>query len=392
MKVPRSGLSAKATIKAARIFTRRTLLKRAIAVAAGAVGGGGPWVVKNAFSSSGELRIMMWSDFLPDSVSRAFTDATGIILKQTLYGSDDELFHRIKAFKGQGFDLISPLSRRMGYWRAHGLLQPWDMEKVPVDSIDLQMFDKALSAGMWNGDVHLLPFVWGAEGLAWRTDKWFGNADELTYGDLWTPEMKGKIMGSPISMLLTLGLYLDRIGQVPSNRMLDCYRDEDSMRRVWDKIIGFAVEHRSWVKMFWEDAESQISGFKHNGVVLGQTWNGPMKRLADKGEPIVFKAPMEGALGWLTGLSIPVGARNISQAYEFLKYQYSPKNGARLAKATGYASSAAGAARFQHDKTKKKAAVEAYPDSAVDKLWWWPVEEPWYAAAQAEYGDRFVAA
>ncbi|OHC74000.1 MAG: hypothetical protein A3G18_10720 [Rhodospirillales bacterium RIFCSPLOWO2_12_FULL_58_28] len=390
MKVSGHRLSTKATVRAARTFTRRTLLKGA--VAAGAIAGVGPWIVRDAFSSSGELKIMMWSDFLPDSVSGAFTKATGINIKQTLYGSDEELFHRIKAFKGHGFDLISPLSRRMGYWRTHGLLQPWDMEKVPVDRIDLRMFDMALSAGMWGGKVHLLPFVWGTEGLAWRTDKWSRDAKDLTYGDLWTPEMKGKIMGSPIPMLLALGLYLDRVDKVPSNRMLDCYKDEDSMRRIWDEIIGFAVKRKSWVKMFWEDAESQINGFKNNGVVLGQTWNGPPTRLAGKGDPIAFMAPMEGALGWLAGLSIPVGAGNIDQAYEFLKFQYSPRNGARLADMTGYSSCAAGAATFQGDKKKKKKAVEAYPGSAMEKLWWWPVEEPWHTAAHAEYGDRFVNA
>ena len=32
--------------------------------------------------------------------------------------------------------------------------------------------------------------------------------------------MKGKIQGRPHSMMLTIGLYLDRTGKLPSNRMV----------------------------------------------------------------------------------------------------------------------------------------------------------------------------
>ncbi|MCH7956161.1 MAG: hypothetical protein IIB63_01270, partial [Proteobacteria bacterium] len=45
---------------------RRTVLKGA---AAGAILGMGPWIVKDAFSSSGELNILMWSDALVKSVA-----------------------------------------------------------------------------------------------------------------------------------------------------------------------------------------------------------------------------------------------------------------------------------------------------------------------------------
>ena len=51
-------LGAEKTVRAARSLTRRTLLKTT--AAAGAVMASGPWLVKNAFSSSGEINILMW--------------------------------------------------------------------------------------------------------------------------------------------------------------------------------------------------------------------------------------------------------------------------------------------------------------------------------------------
>ncbi|HEB79068.1 MAG TPA: extracellular solute-binding protein, partial [Rhodospirillales bacterium] len=197
MKTSKIKLSSKATLKAAKTFTRRTLLKSAVAAASAAAMG--PWIVRDAFSSSGNLKIMMWSDYLPDSISQAFKDATGIHLSQSLYGSDEELLHRVKAFKGRGFDLICPTASHMAHWRALSLLQPWDMKRAPLDRMDQGMLEASLKAGTWGGKAHHLPFVWGTEGLAWRTDKWFREPADLTYGDLWSPQLKGKIMGAPNS-------------------------------------------------------------------------------------------------------------------------------------------------------------------------------------------------
>ena len=61
---------------AARRFTRRTLLKGT--AAAGAVAAMGPWIVREARSSSGELNILVWSDEVPDPLIPNFTKKTGI--------------------------------------------------------------------------------------------------------------------------------------------------------------------------------------------------------------------------------------------------------------------------------------------------------------------------
>src|SRR3546814_13860067 len=86
--------------------------------------------------------------------------------------------------------------------------------------------------------------------------------------------MKGKVMGRPHSMMAGIGLYLDASGQIPSNRMLDAYKDEENMRRIWEGITKFAIEHKPWIKQFWNDADGQLNGFMQNDVVLGQTWAG----------------------------------------------------------------------------------------------------------------------
>lgn len=57
-----------------------------------------------------------------------------------------------------------------------------------------------------------------------------------------------------------LGLWLDRIGQLPSNRMLDAYDNEDSMRTIYDAILKFAIERTDWISRFWDSAAEAASG------------------------------------------------------------------------------------------------------------------------------------
>ena len=34
----------------------------------------------------------------------------------------------------------------------------------------------------------------------------------------------------------------------------------------------------------------------------------------------------------------------------------------------------------------------AYPGDALDKLWWWPVQESWFVAKRNGYQDQFLSA
>ena len=76
------------TAQAAKQFTRRTALKAATATAS--VAAMGPWTVRDAFSSSGEINILMWSDYLPERFIADFAKSTGIKINYTGIGSNED--------------------------------------------------------------------------------------------------------------------------------------------------------------------------------------------------------------------------------------------------------------------------------------------------------------
>ncbi len=378
------------TLRAARAFSRRTLLKSAAAL--GAASSLAPLTIgSEARAARTELKIMTWPGYVPDALRKKFKEETGFRLKTTYFGTNEELLTTIKRTGGLGYDLITPTLNRSPQWAPLNLLKPWDMERVPADMIAPGLLQGSLDAWTWDSKVYHLPYLWGTEAMAWRNDQWSRDYENLSYGDLWLPEMQGKVQGRSHSMLTGIGLYLDRIGQVPSDRMRDAYKDEETMRRIWIEITRFAIEHKPWIRQFWNDEQSQMAGFTENGVVIGQSWDGPMLELKKRGEPVSYMAPQEGAFAWLDGLSIPFGAQNPDAAYEFLKIAYMPEMGGMLTNETGYNAVAVGA-ETHFDDDARAAFQEAYPDDALEKLWWWPAEPEWYAAARAEFRDLFLSA
>lgn len=373
-------------------ISRRRVLKTGLKTALGGAGlAMGPWIVRDAFSSSGSLNILMLSDYLPTHVTKRFTKKTGIKINLDSFGSNEELKVRLKSTRGRGFDLVSPPGQSALQWRALGLLQPIDLLRVPLARLIPEHLRVSTENWTWDGGLYHLPYLWGTEGLAWRTDRWSPDADGPSYGDFWRPEMKGAIMGRAHSMMLGIGIWMDATGKFSSNRMHDAYKDEDGARRVWSKIMKFATEHRAWIKVFWDDAAEQRSGFLQNNVTLGQTLDGQPFEMRKEGQPIAFRAPKEGALGWIDGLSIPQGASNIEQIYAFLDYIYQPAVAASISAEIGHSPVVVGAVE-RLPKEVQAAMSAAYPGDALERLWWWPPEPLWYTDIRNEYRDRFIAA
>ncbi|NNF78728.1 MAG: extracellular solute-binding protein [Rhizobiales bacterium] len=371
-------------------ISRRTLLTSASAAAVSSLAA--PALVSDALSSSGELNILMWSDYLPQSFVKAFTDKTGIKLNHTAIGSNEAIVEKMRASGGAGFDIASPTNHRNLQWAELGLLQPIDMARVPIDNVTPSMA-KIGSTG-WNfGDKgpHWLPFLWGTEGIAWRTDNWTPQEGVPSYGDIWAEETAGKTMGRPQSMLLGAGLYLETTGVLQPGEVWSAYESEDKMRPVWEKITEWCIARKPAIKLFWNDADSQKKALLDGDVVVGQTWDGPPLALKNAGNPVMYRAPKEGALAWVDGLAISAGAKNIDQIYAFIDFAYTPEPAGRAVQIHGYNSPVVGADKFAGASYIKNFG-EAYPGDALGNLNTWPAEPPWYAALRAEFVARFTAA
>ncbi|WP_321471581.1 substrate-binding domain-containing protein [Halarcobacter sp.] len=373
-------------------MNRRNFLKKGLGLGGAALVA--PAIVSNTMASSMELNLYAWSDYISEDMIKAFEKETGIKVNLTTYGSNDEVLNKLRASKGKGFDIVMPSVTYGQQWYKHRLLQPLDLTKLDVAGCEKSMWDSSASfGGEFRGKRYIVPFNWGTEAITVNTEKIDAKANEVSYGDLWKDNLDSKVTVRAHSSLIGVGLYLDRIGKVKSNRMFDTYKDEQTMRDIYSKITDYMIEHKNNIRQFWSNAQETTNAFMQNGCVIGQTWDGPaMRMMSETNGKIKFMAPKEGAITWMDGMAIPKGAKNVSAAYAWINWYYNGgKSGAMHANASGYNSCAAGASKYLSAQAKTNFE-EAYPGDAIKNLWWYPEEPTWFVTVRNEFRDKLLAA
>ncbi len=384
--------------------TRRKVIKGAAAGSAAAAVG--PWIISSeVLAAAGEVNVLMWSEYLTAGFFKAFEENTGIKINFTGIGSNEEIINKMKASKGRGIDICSPTNMRSPQWAELGLLQPWDYGKIAnvknVNPAMLRVGDEE-----WNfaeKGPHWLPMIWGTEGVAWRTDQWAPpRANGIpSYGDIWQDDVKGKTMMRVHSGMLGAGLYLETIGKLEPGAMKKGYDGEADMRKIWQVVLDFCVANKAQVKLFWNDADSQTNGFLNDGVVVGQTWDGPPISMMNNNDPVQYRAPLEGSLAWVDGMALSHKAADLDAIYEFVNYCFQPEVGGRSidggkddlwgGKGHNYNSAVLGADKFASDGYAS-VFTSVYPGNSLANLWPWPKEPQWYADVRTEFVNKFQAA
>lgn len=375
------------TLKAAKV-SRRSVLKGAAAT--GAAAAIGPWYIPNAFAAP-VVNVLMWGEYLPDSVVADFKAKTGITVNHTKIGDNGEIISKMKAGGGAGYDLASPTNMRALQWENLGVLAPFDMNRINTSAVNPGML--AVGERDWNfggNGSHWVPQLWGTESISWRTDKW--TPDGLpSFGDIWEPNpgIDGAfMMGRTYSMMTGCGIWMHHQGKMD---FWSSYNDEDTMRKNWETITDFCISKKGNLVKFWSGADPQKQGFTSDGVVVGQTWDGPIAAMMKAGEPVAYQTTDEGALAWIDGITLSAKAENIDEAYELINYSFTPEVGGQTINEIGYNSAVNGASDFYSPETKALAKA-IYPGDTSTKLNPWPPEPPWFADARAEYANKFETA
>lgn len=364
-------------------ITRRSALQMsAAAVAAPAV-----LRAHDALASSGSVKVFAWQDYVQPNIAEKFESDTGIQLELTTFGSNDEAESTVRANGGKGFDVVFPsITNSTNYIDEDGesFFMEVPAEVASTNVIPSFLRDSATLGGQFKGKQILLPFDWGTEGITLDRSTLEIADGELSFGDLWRDEAKGKAAFRQKSVIMGTGLYLDAIGEVPSNRMLDVYKSEEDARRVWGEVAKFIIERKENFGAFWNNATEATAAFKEAGCVIGQTWDTTGLLLNRENGDFVYRAPKEGIITWLDSFGILKQAENKEQAIAFMNFMLQPQLGGMFANNTGYNSAVAGAADFASEEFKRQFN-EVYTPDVLGNMWWWQADTPFFAPVRNEF-------
>jgi len=370
--------------------SRRSFLKTSAAIGLGVVAS--PAIVTNAFSSSGEVNFMGWSGYDFKKLFDGFTGKTGIKVNFLEQPDQDAMFAQCKLSLQTGaVDFVEPTVDRVQSWVENDLVQPWDESKLALASYD-QSFVTGTAGDMAQvkGKRYFIPSVWGTEALTFSTKDAPMEYGKASLGDLFDPKFEGKVVLRAHSSLAAMGRYLDAQGKLPKP-WLEGYKDEATMKQLWDIALAEATKHKANVVQFWSGENEAQAAFRTNGCTLGLTWDSTSFNLQKDKLPFGFIAPKEGAFAWLQGYFLMKNAKNTEQSYEFAKYVASAEGSA--ANASAFSANPTGKGGIDlMDPTVTAFYKASYPGDALQKLWWWPTQAAWFIKQRAEYADKWKAA
>ena len=372
--------------------SRRSFLKKSAVV--GAAAATGPWIVSpKVLAASRQVKILAWVDYVQQNMIDGFEEQTGIKVNLTTFGSNDEAEQKTKASGGKGWDVIFPsVTNRANYEDANApngiWLAPIDEKRANLGNVIPSFLRDSIQLGaVYRGKRYLIPFDWGTEGITYNSSSLSLEDEEISYGDLWRPEVKGKVAFRQKSVIMGTGLYLDSIGVVKSNRMLDVYKSEEDARRAWSGITDWIIERKDWFGAFWNNATEATSAFKDAGAVIGQTWDTTGLLLNQEDSAYKYRAPKEGIITWLDSVGLLAGAENVDEGYEFINYILDPKVGGTFSNNTGYNSAMVGASDHTSE-TFKRQFQEVYRPDVLNNMWWWQADTPWFAPMRQEFVEK----
>jgi spermidine/putrescine transport system substrate-binding protein len=377
-------------MKTTNFVNRRSILKGSATIGLGVIAA--PALIRGSLASSGELNFMGWAgyDGLAKDVFPAFEKKTGIKVNFVEQPDQDAFFAQAKLSLQTGaIDVSEPTVDRAASWTSNGLLQGWDTSKLAMDNYLPGLADGAAGESATIGGKRMIvPSVWGTEAIVYSVKDAPTSYGKSSLGDLFDDHFVGKVCLRAHSSLAAMGRWLDSQGKLPKP-WLASYKDEATMKQLWDIALAEAIKHKKNVAQFWSGENEAQAAFKTNGCVIGLNWDSTGYNLRNDG--FGFIAPKEGAFAWNQGFVLLSNAKNVPQAHEFAKWVSTAEGSA--AWATAFSANPVGKGGIELTaEDVKKFYKSAYPGDALQKLWWWPNQEAWFVKLRGEYADKWKAA
>lgn len=308
------------------------------------------------------LKLLTWKGYAPQKLIDTFEKETGIDVEVT-FSNNEEMIAKLRATRGAGFDLAQPSQDRISsVQEKYKIYQALDYSKIDSGLFIPSMFKAVKGNTQVGGKSYAVPFCWGTSGLIVNSEKAPG-AD--SFKALINPENKGRVsyrLKRPT--LIAMGFAL---GYNP----FDLYKDPKAYKAMLDKIAETLIAAKPNVKNYWANGDSLLESMRSGEVYVAMAWDAGGWKLHADNKAIDFKAPEEGALGWIDTFAIPAKAENTDAAYKWINFIMKPENAGYFTSQEKYATASKGALEFT-EKAVAANFARSFPQSVIDNIKWYP--------------------
>jgi spermidine/putrescine transport system substrate-binding protein len=280
-----------------------------------------------SFAADPELIVFDWAGFEVQALIEGYVAKHGQMPTYTFFGDDDEAFQKVAS--GFKADVVHPCSQKVGKYRDAGLIEPWDVSRIPEWANIAPRFKD--STTFVDGEtVWYIPTDYAYTAIAWNT-KEVPEADVASLAVFHNPKYQGRI-SLPDNTDDVWALALLATGVSDWSNVTE---EQFQAAAAW-----LRTAHQN-VRAYWSDP-SELSQLMATGEVLvGWSWNDSIALMRSEGFPVGFqRQAAEGASSWFCGY---VNAKDApgseDKAYDFINAWLDKGSAQGLLENFGYAHS-----------------------------------------------------
>lgn len=248
------------------------------------------------------LNIYVWTEYVPDSVIKAFEKETGIKVNVSTFSSNEDMLAKVKSESEGAFDIVQPSDYMVKQMAEQGMLEEIDHEKLTnLVNLGTEYLDPAYDPGC----KYSIPYQGGVAAIAVNTAKIKDTID--SYDDLFNPDYK--------NTLVVLDDFRAVIGMTERSMGLSMSEtDSDVLGTVETKLLKL----KDVIKLY--DSDSPKSALIAGDCSLAFCWNAEIALAMDSVDSIEIVYPSEGAYLFMDNWCIPKGAKHYDEAVQFINY------------------------------------------------------------------------
>ncbi len=280
-----------------------------------------PAFARPAAADGEEAFYFTWGGYDIPELLGEYYEKHGAYPDMAPYASSNDGLAKVRS--GFVVDVLHPCNANAPNWVNAGVVQPIDTSKLSHwDDVIPSMKTIAVA----DGETYFAPMDWGQTSVTYRTDLVDFPDGEESWSVLWDERYKQKIsmIGNEGDTWWCAAIYAG----VP----FDQIETEESI----EKVATLLREQLPLVRMYTDDMTSVEQALAAGELVAAMTWNSSAVALKAEGVPVAFAAPKEGALTWVCGAMISVGAPHVDKAHDVINSLLSPESGRFLINDYGY--------------------------------------------------------
>ncbi|NBO24565.1 MAG: extracellular solute-binding protein [Chlamydiae bacterium] len=253
------------------------------------------------------INVFAWGDIIDPAEIARFEKKTGIKVQMSYYASNEELIVKMKATKGEGYDLIIPSDYAVKTLIKENLLAEIDKSKLQfLDEINKNLLGQSFDP---NND-YSIPLEWEIFGFGIDSEFFKGRHIDQSWGLIFNKDIidyKISMTNDPIEAALFSSFYL--FGNTH-------HLDEPKI----SKVKTLLINQKKWVEAYANFRGDYFLATKNCPVVVASSsyiWK-TMRKF-----PFVsFVVPKEGTFICIENLAIPKAAKNNANTYEFINFLF----------------------------------------------------------------------